>query len=711
MSETCKSNEFGLSVIPVKDDKTPFKEWRNYQNTMAPIDSWLEHYKNNRTVGIICGKISGNLEIIDIDIKNDPSGKIAKEYSALIPEELKSRLIIQTTPNKGYHLIYRCQEVSIEKSQKLAHHSDGAVIIETRGEGGYFCTSKVNNKVKRGKFDIENLEVDIPIITKKERELLLESARSLNRHFQALEKNEDSSKFVYKEPAIIEFNDNYDIIELFEKHGWQVVNEDSEKKYLLRPGSTTSFHSGYYFTESKVFYCFSTSTSFTSEKPYNHFQVLQVLEDIKDYRAALRCLKNLGYSSQISDKKEKITADDIADYLNNNGVRYDTFIQDLTLNGEIINELDYNTLFIDLKKDFEREIPRSRYEEVIKSNYISQRNPVLEFIENNKEYSTTGNFEMWFENIVLKNKEIQRKDALYFIKKWYVGMIAQALDGEYPNEFFLAILSTEQGIGKSTLLRNSILPKELRDYQVEHSLTFDDDFKVIMGQSLLVIDDEMDGRTYDSAQTFKNVLSQKKMTTRRKYDRRISTIKRRCSFAGSGNNLNIVRESQNRRVIPVEIESINWEGLDKVDYKAMFMEAHNLFIQGFKYSYQACDKEKLNALYVDYVQKMDVELILDELVELPDNESEEEFMSTIKIVELLIVKYPQFVRRINPITVGKIMNDRGFRSTRQGDQRISGYFISCRSLIKLKDPDADFGTLLGFKSSKNLDNSNKVLNN
>ena len=153
-----------------------------------------------------------------------------------------------------------------------------------------------------------------------------------------------------------------------------------------------------------------------------------------------------------------------------------------------------------------------------------------------------GTFEKWLDCMTLKNKTIDKSVVLHFLKKWYVGLVAQTLDGEYPNEFFLCLLSAEQGIGKTTFLRKHTLPKDLQKYCAEHSLNFDDDFKVIMSQSILIIDDEMDGRTYEMEKTFNNTMSQGVLTTRRKYDRRISKIRRRCSFAGSGNNLNVIRE-------------------------------------------------------------------------------------------------------------------------------------------------------------------------
>ena len=669
----------GLSIIPVASNKIPFKPWGEYQKKIAPISLWHSHYQNQGTIGIITGKISGNLECIYIDIKNDPQKTIITDFANLIPKDLYSKLIIQTTPSGGQHFIYRCPEGIIDKNLKLALHTDKTVILETRGEGGYFCTSKVNNKILQGKFDLANLDVEIPIITPKERDFLLETARSLNRYFPSgRTASKNDKQFVYSEPAINVFNNNYDIIELFTKHGWFIVREDEQKYYLLRSGSSAQ-HSGYYNKVSKTFTCFSTSTDFKPEKPYNHFQILEVLEGKNDYKTTLRLLTALGFPVKITS--DKVTADSIADYLNRLGVRYDSFIQDLTLNGKVIEELDCNTIYIDLKKHFEKEIPRTRFEEIIKSHYIKTINPIQDFIEANKGRHSVGTFEKWLDCLELRNKTIDKSIVIHFLKKWYVGMIAQALDGEYPNEFFLTLLSVQQGIGKTTFLRNYVLPKELQGYRREHSLSFDDDFKVLMAQALLIVDDEMDSRTYEMDKTFKTVLSTKELTTRRKYDRRISTIKRRCSFAGSGNNLCVVREQQNRRVLPIEIQSIDKEKLAQVDLTDLFMEAYHLFADGFKYSFQFEDIVLLKELYEDYVQKSDVDLILDEYLQKPQTDSDNFPITNLDLVSSLADKFPQFSKRINVPVIGKLMNERGYVTVRKGKNRISCYIISKYSKI------------------------------
>lgn len=675
------SQNFGLSIIPVSSAKIPFKEWKEYQSKIAPISLWHPHYQNQGTIGIITGKVSGNLECIDVDVKNDPQKTIMTEYSDLIPDDLLRKLIIQTTPNNGFHLIYRCPEADIDRNQKLALNSLKEVIIETRGEGGYFCTNSVNNEIKQGKFDLLNLDIDIPVITKQERELLLDLARSLTRWFPT-ESNDNSKsekQFIYTtEPAINEFNNKYSGIDLFLRHNWSVVKQDDQKVFLKREGSTAPY-SGYYFKETKTFFCFSTSTEFIPSKPYNHFQILKLLEGKNDYSTTVRLLPSYGF--EIQSKSDKITSDDIAHYLNDIGVRYDLFIQDLTFNGDIIDERVYNTIYINLKKHFEKEISRQRFEEVIKSEYIQSINPILEFIKTNSDRNPIGTFEKWLDCLELKNKSVDKSIVLEYLKRWYVGMVAQALDGQYPNEYFLTLISVEQGVGKTTFLRNYTLPTELHNYRKEHSLSFDDDFKVLMSQAILIVDDEMDGRTYEADKTFKNVLSNSNLTTRRKYDRRISTLKRRCSFAGSGNNLFVVREQQNRRIIPIEIEKIHFSKLGEIDLVDLFMEAYNLYVTGFQYSYQHSDRASLLKLYDDYVQKSDVDYLVDDNIQHPETIGDIFYLTVLDIVLSLTNKYPSCSKRINVPTIGKMMVERGFQSSRRGQTKVTCYAVSKSSRI------------------------------
>ncbi|MFY0626157.1 MAG: hypothetical protein JXR07_07680 [Reichenbachiella sp.] len=676
MNKICEEPQeliIDLSIIPVASTKIPYKGWKEFQSNLSPVVNWHSHYLNQGYVGIICGAVSGNIECIDIDIKNDPERTINNEYTNLI-KSLINTLIIQKTPSGGLHIIYKCPEVTIDRSQKLALSKTGEVIIETRGEGGYFCTHLNDYILLKGQFDLKNLDIEIPTITKEQRDFLLESARSLTRYFPIKAKKE----FSYKEPVINEFNETYDVIPLLEKNGLEVVNEDDEKYHLLRSGSTST-HSGYYFKDSRVFYCFSTSTEFKQEKPYNNFQILSLLEGNNDYRSTLKILDKLGYET--SSKSEKLQPEVIAEFINDSDIYYNGFTQDIEIDGGLLDQRVYNTTYLNLKKHLDQEIPKNKFDDVINSTYINSVNPILDFIDKNSSKSASGIIDKWFSCIELKNPNINRNIALKYVIKWYVGLIAQALDGRFPNEFFLTFLSTEQGIGKTTLLRNYTIPIELQKYVSEHPLDFTEDFQVMMGQTLLIIDDEMDGNTWSKMNQFKSVLSTTNMTLRRKYDRRISLIKRRSSFAGSGNNLQVIKEHQNRRVIPIEIASIDFKKLEEINLTDMFIECYNLYKDGFEYSFQKSDFNNLKHLYADYVQKSDLDIIVDEYIQLPKNENDVFYISNLDIINSINQKFTHNNKKLNNVILGKMMAERGLVSIQKGKLRTTCYELSKLSKV------------------------------
>ena len=169
-----------LSILPIKEDKAPIGLWGNYQNTrMTPEVTEKEFTgKDVRGVGIVCGAVSGNLEVIDVDCKYDLTGDLWINFKNLILLEdslanLFSEFLIATTINKGYHIYYKCEE--IEGNQKLALNIEGKTIIETRGEGGYVAAyPSVGYEFIQG--DIN----DIPTIGIYQRAKLFEIADSLS---------------------------------------------------------------------------------------------------------------------------------------------------------------------------------------------------------------------------------------------------------------------------------------------------------------------------------------------------------------------------------------------------------------------------------------------------------------------------------------------------------------------------------------------------
>jgi hypothetical protein len=660
-----------LSIIPVSSEKIAWINWKKYQTQMAPVEKWRSHYLNGGYVGVICGKINGNIECIDIDVKNDPDKRVYEDYKKIIPQDLFDRLLIQSTVNYGFHIIYICPDENILPTKKLAHSKTGEVIIETRSEASYFCHHLQDYNVIQGKFDLENYEIEIPVITKEERELLMELARGLDR-------KPLKSSFKYKEKGIDKFNTEFDPIPLFLKHDWTVYKEDQEKIYLTRPDSNAPY-SGYYYLDSNLFICFSTSTDFKAMQVHNNFQILKVLEGGNDNSKTMKLLPSLGF--EISSTSNRIGTKVVADFLNNKGLIYDSFRQKLVFNQKPVDDNLVNSLYLELCEMLERDLSKDKFNTIINSNYIHTINPVLEYVKSNSGQTSTGHLEKWVDCIEL-SPYVDKDIVLHFFTKWYVGMIAMAFDDyTFSNEFFLTILSQSQGIGKTTMLRNCLLPHDLKKLMAEHSLTSSNDYKVLLGDVLIMLDDELDGNSYKKSQTFKNLCSTKINTARKPYAMHHSNIIRRASLCGSGNSLKIIKEKEERRYIPIAAEDIYWDKLKQLDLDKMFMEGYSLLQSSYKYSYQPEeDRKLLNILYENHRQENDIDLILKEMVDLPVDD-DVFYITNLDILNALSNLYPNSTRRINSPTIGRLLSEMGFQSKRLGKKRIVCYLISGQSKI------------------------------
>jgi hypothetical protein len=230
--------EAGLSVIKAsKQTKKPADTWRQLQErlpTSAEIENAFRHVYANTALAIICGKVSGNLEVFDFDLQAEKFEAWRELVDAQAPG-LVERLLIQKTQSDGKHAVYRCPDATIPGNDKLALRlidGEAKVLIETRGEGGYFLADPTNGyEVIQGGF------CDLPVITPAERAVLWEAALSLNEYVDP-KKIEGVGRRIPKEARRPgdDFNERGDVAAIMEKHGWRPVGEHGPYQHYRRPG-------------------------------------------------------------------------------------------------------------------------------------------------------------------------------------------------------------------------------------------------------------------------------------------------------------------------------------------------------------------------------------------------------------------------------------------------------------------------------------------
>lgn len=126
----------GINVIPLRCDgsKAPaIASWKRFQtySSRMPLISWYRD-KPWYGLGIVCGRVSGGLEVLDFDHYADET---FDAWRRMIPPSAHGKLCVVETAGGGYHVIYKAVEVS--GNHKIAMAAGGQVLIESRGEGGY----------------------------------------------------------------------------------------------------------------------------------------------------------------------------------------------------------------------------------------------------------------------------------------------------------------------------------------------------------------------------------------------------------------------------------------------------------------------------------------------------------------------------------------------------------------------------------------------
>jgi hypothetical protein len=261
-------------------------------------------------LGILCGKGSGQVEVIDIDSKYDLTGTMAHEFFQMISdhdESLFKKLRIIQSPTLGFHLYYRCE--IIEGNQKLARRPSTEqelkadpkdkvkVLFETRGLGGFIVAPPTPG------YTVWQ-DNPIPTITPEERAFLLDAARSFNELIEiAQPKNSggfDYENSPYEITPWDDYNQSADVVALLEKHGWAVdhKHKNADRIYLTRPGKSEGISGDYHKTK-KLFKSWSTSQdSFRAETAYGPTAVYAQLEHNGDFTAAAKKLESMGYGTR-----------------------------------------------------------------------------------------------------------------------------------------------------------------------------------------------------------------------------------------------------------------------------------------------------------------------------------------------------------------------------------------------------------------------------
>lgn len=312
----------GISIIPVRDKdettktgdvlvaKSPYLKWREFQHRRINQDElWqLMEEKDTTAIAMICGKISGNMEVIDIDVKYKPGidAILFNDIRTFYPD-LYSRMRIHKTPSGGYHIPYFIEgkdapgnvklagrlatddEIELQKSRGVKRPNKEVNFLETRGEGGFvLCPPSMGYSIHK--------DNPIPVFSWEERSSIIRLCESYHEIVKVAPKpkptrSEDS---YYSENPFEHFNRTVDPTQLIESFGWKFSHQNSNFIWYTRPDKQRGV-SASWNKQKQIFYIFTSSTELQSNKGYHPATLLAELKYAGDKRETYGHLVREGY--------------------------------------------------------------------------------------------------------------------------------------------------------------------------------------------------------------------------------------------------------------------------------------------------------------------------------------------------------------------------------------------------------------------------------
>ncbi|MES2593181.1 MAG: VapE domain-containing protein [Bacteroidota bacterium] len=260
---------------------------------------------------------------------------------------------------------------------------------------------------------------------------------------------------------------------------------------------------------------------------------------------------------------------------------YDEISKYVYVKDKVMEEKELNDIYLNCKKSFDFKIPVSDILSILYSSAIPTRNMLKEFIKNN-HYDPTGFIDAYASFI-----HPQTEYNKWAFKKWIVGAMHNWLcdsGSRIVSPLTLVLTGQQHGTGKTSFFRNA-LPDELSEYMIEEKIESKDKDSVFrMCKSLFMFDDEFGGDGFKDVKAFKRVTDITRVTQRRPFAKQDSIFRRIAALCGSSNENDILKDiTGNRRILPINVQIIDYYDMIASDRKALIIEAYNLYKSGFNW--------------------------------------------------------------------------------------------------------------------------------
>ena len=253
---------------------------------------------------------------------------------------------------------------------------------------------------------------------------------------------------------------------------------------------------------------------------------------------------------------------------------------------------------------------------------------------------------------------------------WLRAVVSQWMgyDAEHANAVMLLLVSPQQGLHKSTFVRE-LLPPELRDYYTDDfSLSAKGNAQRKLVEFAIVNIDEFDKENPKKMPELKTLMQTMKPSFIGAYKKNFNRLPRIASFVGTSNSRQLLYDhTGSRRFLILEPKEMIRTG--DIDYVQLYAQMIHEVEAGLPTFFTKAQEREMQRRNQRYMVKDEVETLFSTFFRIPRNNKEGQLITAEEVLNKLSSKDHYVVRHQSPTSIGHRLVDMGLtpRHTRRGN--------------------------------------------
>jgi predicted P-loop ATPase len=432
-----------------------------------------------------------------------------------------------------------------------------------------------------------------------------------------------------------------------------------------------------------VYYIFKQAgISTTSERTEKIKSIVKLADNPKEELAKLN-ITDADAFLQVQTKTENREIDLIVDLIKMNDVKFNEITRNFEFNGEEMTDRILANFYTKVWTKIDDKISKDKVFTLIqnKDNSVSY-NPIRQWFDEHAHITHNNEFNKLkacfkIEQLLYENDGVYVFDQYLdiYLKKWLLGLIGSAF-GTYS--LMILVIAGEQGIKKTEFFRN-LLPKKLRKFYAESNLDEGKDSEILMTKKWLIVDDEFGGKSKKDATKLKRMSSQQTFSIRMPYGRVSEDLLRLAVLGGTSNDAEVINDpTGNRRIIPINLISFDFDAYMDIDKDKLFIELYN----EWKADKEGWFLDKLQIEYLNKANEKNIEVMSEvELINRHIQNDPTSSMTNTDVILELQKLHPTF--KTNTKRMGQALKKCGYfqQVIRDGTKIIRAYEIKIKGSV------------------------------